>query len=218
MHPLQEFFHAHRSLPRMGYAVIATLLLSSTATILISALLSAEHTGYYGLVWMLAQIPPLLVLLLWIGTKRPEVPWEEFRTCLGLILPAVVAFELCFWVQLYFEIKPQITATAMLEEAAEHQTQVWVPWVSALVLAPIREEILFRGILLWGAIKTGCPPFLAVVLQAALFALVHGDWAYLPSYLLSGVVFGLVSLTRVGLWGAMLLHAATNAWVFWVSS
>ncbi|MFT7625115.1 MAG: membrane protease YdiL (CAAX protease family) [Myxococcota bacterium] len=77
------------------------------------------------------------------------------------------------------------------------------------VIAPICEELFFRGYLLDRFARLG--PAVAIALQAGLFALYHGDLYGLPVYLVSGVALGVLRLASGSLVPAMVLHAGNNA-------
>jgi membrane protease YdiL (CAAX protease family) len=81
-----------------------------------------------------------------------------------------------------------------------------------IVLAPLVEEILFRGFI-FGALLDRLRPLAAAGLSAILFAGAHLAWE--PQAFLSLFCLGLVSaytylLTR-SLWPSILLHAGYNA-------
>lgn len=77
-----------------------------------------------------------------------------------------------------------------------------------VVLAPIAEEILFRGYL-FTAISLVAPMWLAQVVTATLFGLVHGLGHALPIGLLS-LLFGYLRQRHRSLLPSMLAHALHN--------
>jgi len=93
------------------------------------------------------------------------------------------------------------------------------PWalacfaVTAVVVAPLFEEILFRGVLL-PVLGTWLGPTGAVALSAALFAAAHlslGEW--IPLFLL-GIGLGVLRLRSGRLASCVLLHAFWNSLTF----
>ncbi len=112
----------------------------------------------------------------------------------------------------------------------EHQMLVimqQVPWpwqvmaiVSAVVLAPLSEEVFCRGLLQSMFRRYIGRPWAAVVLSAAIFALLHWDslaqsstagWVQLPALLALGVVLG-YNYERSGrLVAPILIHVLFNA-------
>lgn len=83
-------------------------------------------------------------------------------------------------------------------------------FITVCILAPIIEEILFRGILLRGLLQNGISPVFAIFLSSFLFGLAHlNPWQFLGAGLL-GAVFGFVYYRTQSLWICMFLHALNN--------
>ncbi len=84
-----------------------------------------------------------------------------------------------------------------------------------VVLAPMFEEMLFRGFLL-PLLARSLRPWLGIILTALLFGLLHGaqnQWAWQPILLISvaGVAFGLVRYKTRSTTSAFVMHSAYNA-------
>jgi hypothetical protein len=98
-------------------------------------------------------------------------------------------------------------------DAAESLTGSTTAFVIFLLLiafgAPFVEEIAFRG-LVWGAaVKRGWSPWLATVLAAVPFALLHIEPIRVAPLLAAGLVLGVVRQYG-GLGAAMAAHAVVN--------
>ncbi len=83
------------------------------------------------------------------------------------------------------------------------------------LLAPIAEELLFRG-LVFGSLKRRYGPALALLLSTALFVVFHlpqqwGAWGAVLSLTVSGLAFGLVRQVTGSTWASALVHLAHNA-------
>jgi len=82
--------------------------------------------------------------------------------------------------------------------------------LTAVIMAPIFEEIIFRGIIQKGMINNGMHPWKAIVLASVIFGLVHGNpWQFVGAVLL-GCVLGLVYYKTKSLLLPMLLHGFNN--------
>ena len=83
--------------------------------------------------------------------------------------------------------------------------------LSAVVAAPLAEELLFRGLVLsWLAARI--PPWGAVLLSSLLFGLAHFPlWPDPIPLTFFGVVLGLSYVHTQSLWTPIFLHAAFNA-------
>jgi len=80
--------------------------------------------------------------------------------------------------------------------------------VSALVVAPISEEFIFRGFLLNGLLRFGFWP--AALVSGFLFAAPHFDAASLIPFTLIGVVLAWLAYSSGGLRQPIVFHAAFN--------
>ena len=79
-----------------------------------------------------------------------------------------------------------------------------------VILAPILEEILFRGILMKGMINNKVKPATAIIASAVIFGAVHfNPWQFVGACLL-GLVLGLVYYKTKSLLMPILLHAFNN--------
>jgi membrane protease YdiL (CAAX protease family) len=82
--------------------------------------------------------------------------------------------------------------------------------VMAGMVAPMVEEILFRG-LLYGWLRGRLGVAAAVVLSAFLFALVHGIPMLMPAIAVQGVLLALLYERSGSLWPAIVMHGTFNA-------
>jgi membrane protease YdiL (CAAX protease family) len=91
-----------------------------------------------------------------------------------------------------------------------------------LLLVPIYEEIIFRGLILSG-LATFVPGFYAVIVSSILFGLWHiknlrwdGKKRVLRQVLWAGVIlgplFGFLTIWSGSIWLAVILHYINNIW------
>ncbi len=85
----------------------------------------------------------------------------------------------------------------------------WTLWL--VVLAPLAEEMLFRGDL-FGRLARHLAPAATVAVATAVFVLCHAERGLLQpiSVLPLGVALGLMRLWTGSLWPCIALHAASN--------
>lgn len=82
--------------------------------------------------------------------------------------------------------------------------------VATAVAAPIIEEMLFRGII-YKHLSICLPEYLALVIQAVIFAVLHGDTIIWVSYaLLGGLLFGYIRMLTGSIRTTILAHMAFN--------
>jgi len=101
---------------------------------------------------------------------------------------------------------PQILHRAISEK--------WLPlpviFIFAGVLAPILEEMLFRGFLLRGLLEKFSPK-MALFLSAFFFAAAHLSATFFPVYLALGLLLGFVFLRTKSLFPGIFFHAINNS-------
>jgi membrane protease YdiL (CAAX protease family) len=158
---------------------------------------------------------------LWMARNRrgtlPSMPslrrvWLELRWALAL-LPVVFAIKI-----VVFSV-----ATFVLG-SADTPNEGWVPVarsasrlelivfaLSALLVAPVAEELAFRG-LLYNKLRRSLPAPLALILQAAAFGLFHHSLGveFACAIAVGAVIIGLFYDWRKTIVAPMLLHALVN--------
>ena len=89
----------------------------------------------------------------------------------------------------------------------------WHGFVLAVVVAPLTEEVLFRGLILRGLLGRWAP-WAAILASAMLFALMHFNPAQAPVALALGIALGWVYVRTRSLGLCIIGHALNNASVY----
>ena len=124
----------------------------------------------------------------------------------GLFLSAVAA---AVWV---WVVGPDVGSA--LGDALDGLRAAW-PVAAAMmfavvVVAPVCEEILYRG-LLWGAVeKLGAGPWLAFGITTVVFAFAHFEFVRAPLLLVISIPIGLARLITGRLVASVVAHAFNN--------
>lgn len=86
----------------------------------------------------------------------------------------------------------------------------------AVLVAPVVEELLFRGLLYWRVVQTPLGPPGAIVLGALLFALLHYRYSLVNRAFVAsdGLLYGLVRWHSGSLLIPALLHMMANFYAF----
>lgn len=108
---------------------------------------------------------------------------------------------------------PSQGVTEITETAATTLEQIFVV-ISVAVLAPIVEEVIYRGMLL-STLRQRFRPWAAIVISALVFSLIHAVLdvnaiAAVPGLFILGIVLGWVALRRHNLSLAIALHSGIN--------
>ena len=83
--------------------------------------------------------------------------------------------------------------------------------LNACIFGPIMEEICFRGLILDGLLKTRCRPWLAILISALLFALLHGLGANFVTALLFGILVGWLYWRTGSIIPGIIIHITNNS-------
>jgi membrane protease YdiL (CAAX protease family) len=91
-----------------------------------------------------------------------------------------------------------------------------VGYVTAVVLAPVCEEILFRGLLFQG-LRRRFPFWPAALLSSALFAVAHVDVLRMPGTFVGGLLLAAIVERRRSLLSSIAAHVVVNGVVIWAT-
>ena len=81
--------------------------------------------------------------------------------------------------------------------------------LACALLAPIVEELMFRGILL-KMFASSCGIGLSVFLTSVLFSVTHGDIITIAYTFVLGIILAVVRVRSTSLWSSVTLHLAFN--------
>ena len=126
-----------------------------------------------------------------------------FFTLLLVLTPAfsVIIEPLTIWMQM-----PEFLKN-LFGEIGNHG---WLSLLSLVVLAPLFEEWLCRGIALNGLLKRGYSPWAAIAWSACMFGVIHmNPWQAIPAFLM-GLLFGWIYWRTGSLWATIFMHAVNN--------
>lgn len=218
--------------PIWGYRDLALFLSAVLPSLALAAMLSrASRMVAPG--WFFSDAVRTLVFqsfmyVFLLGALYLVVAWrygEPFLTSLGWTFPIPRAF-------LVLTAGPALavalSALGVILRAPQDSSQIEILIKSraslaaiilfGVVLAPIVEEMLFRGFLLPLLVRS-MGPWLGILLTAVPFALLHGvqnQWAWQPVLLIgiAGIAFGYVRYKTGSTTAAFLMHSAYNAMGF----
>jgi len=191
-----------------AFADAAALFGEGTPTIVGSlVLLTSTQIGLLAVTGALVIWPRALVGVRLVG---PAGAGRSVLLGLGLVLPAwIVATLLGLLAAVLLELvgvrpQPQVVEQAILE------LDPTVVLVAFLLIAPVAEELFFRGVV-YSAWEREYGPDLALFGSAALFAAIHFELAALLPIFGLGLLLGVVYRRTRSLLTVISLHAGFNA-------
>jgi membrane protease YdiL (CAAX protease family) len=153
----------------------------------------------------------LRVMLEALGLRQPATRPAEVATAvaaaIGVILVASYAYDLILQ-RLHLPLKTN--ADTLLSQAKYEPYTVIATLLVAVLVAPICEEIFFRGFLFPGLAR-GIPLGGAVVGSALLFGLAHADLGSFVVLVVIGVALAVVRWRTDSLWPGVAIHTLNNA-------
>jgi len=162
-------------------------------------------------------------IILLLGTRFSGLPYREIfplRAFHWLNVPAlfISLLALQFFmngISLHLDkvIPPPGWFLELFTRLFQSDSGIWGGILRVVVLAPIVEELIFRGVIFSGFQKI-YSSFWAIFFSAMLFALFHlNPWQLGPTFLL-GLLLGFVRLRTGSLLAAIFTHALHNGMVF----
>lgn len=161
------------------------------------------------------------ILLRWHG-----VTWSEFlglnRRDLGLIvlraaavcvLATPLVLILAEWsapVLRWLGREPETQSAVRIMETAVLPMRRALFTFASIVLVPVAEEVLFRG-LLYATIKEQGRPVLALVVSSVLFSAIHLNWLAFVPFIVLAVILALLYERTGSLLAPIIVHAGFNA-------
>lgn len=94
------------------------------------------------------------------------------------------------------------------------QYQYYLAFATLVVIAPVAEEILFRGYL-YGKLRTKVPLWAAILAVSILFAAIHGQWNVAVDVFALSIVLCVLRELTGSIWSGILLHMIKNGVAFY---
>ncbi|WP_205410172.1 CPBP family intramembrane glutamic endopeptidase [Acetivibrio cellulolyticus] len=85
----------------------------------------------------------------------------------------------------------------------------YVTFLAVGILAPIMEEIIFRGFIL-NELRKIMPAAAAIIVQAVLFGVIHFNIVQSSYAFVTGVVLGIVFVATKSLFAPIIIHLSFN--------
>lgn len=165
-----------------------------------------------------AQAAMLLVFGLWYyfaygRKKRPEMAEkpDSMHVVLLVFLGLVLQFGVSSILSLIESFAPKLMETYNeLMEMMQLGEMSAPAMIAVAIMAPLSEEVLCRGIIFRLAERVGSGFWVANVIQALCFGILHGNWVQGAYAFALGLVLGYIYGKYRNIWLCMLLHGAMN--------
>ena len=136
-----------------------------------------------------------------------------FWPAVGLIAGGIVVslvFEILYGLIVQqLNLPLQTNADRLTQQAHYMPFTIFFTLLAAVIVAPICEEVFFRGYLFGGLLR-GMNVWLATLISALLFTLVHGDVGSAVPLLIIGLILPVLRWRTGSLWPGIALHTLNN--------
>lgn len=194
--------------------LLLLLVLLYIATLVIGVVLGSAFNNNDIMKWTLV-IGLMLLAVLFFGKRYVKLSFGRIER--RMVWPAIGMSVLIAVAQLLITI----SVLSLFDvdffyqgEALERRQQLISGIAGALfvvVSGPIIEEIGFRGLLLDGLLKTRCHPWVAILISAVAFGLVHGLWLHFATATLFGILAGWLYWRTGSIIPGLIIHITNNS-------
>lgn len=160
-----------------------------------------------------------IVFILWFGYRKAKTSLKNLfpvRLFNPLILIPVTLFlmsaqvflmEVNVWVDSFFPAPPWFWE--MFDKIFNNDLGIWGAVLKVVVIAPIIEELIFRGIIMHGFMRN-YPSLIAIFFSGLLFALFHlNPWQF-PATFMLGCLLGWIMIITRNIFVCIIGHAINN--------
>lgn len=149
-----------------------------------------------------------------IGLQRlptwMDILWAPAGMVVYFILTAIVTALASTYLTFIDYTQAQDTGFASVATQAEYI----LAFITLVVMAPIAEEVLFRGYL-FGKLRKHLRLWVAILITSLLFAIVHFQWNVGLDVFVLSIVLCLLRVISGSLWPSILLHMMKNGIAFY---
>jgi membrane protease YdiL (CAAX protease family) len=156
-----------------------------------------------------------------LGIAKPPQPSDLLLAPIGAIVYFILSFILVSVATMFVTGFNAGQAQDTGFNALTENYQFVLAFVTLVLIAPVAEEILFRGYLLGKLIKT-VPVWLAVLITSFLFGFIHLGFTDHPAWNLAldtfalSIVLCMLRLKTKSVWASMLVHMMKNGIAFYI--
>jgi len=143
------------------------------------------------------------------GLSRLSLKSVGIIFCTAIAAQLLIGFLLSVWQYLLPEMIESYSQ--LMEESGIAELTV-ASAIATVILAPLGEEIVFRGITMEYLRRAGAPFMVANVLQALFFGIAHMNLVQGVYAFLLGLLLGFLWRRYQTIWASMLLHMFFNAY------
>ena len=138
-----------------------------------------------------------------------DIVWVPAGAIVYIVLTGIIAFLAMNFLKFVNYNQVQDTGFSNLSSQFEYI----MAFIMLVIVAPIAEEILFRGYLL-GKLRKYAPLWVAIIVTSLIFAIVHFAWNVGLDVFALSIALCLLRVMTGSLWASIMLHMLKNSVAF----
>lgn len=195
-----------------GILVTVYMMLSGNADL---TALESDLMEYTTIIVLISNTLSLLFIWLFFIIRKKRLLAEvQLRKCSVKQLVAVVLLGLGFsnvlsWVIEMIPFPENLVESFVTSHDALSIGNPIINFISVVIVAPVFEEIFFRG-LIYTRLKSGMPTVIAAVFSAVVFGVMHGEIIWMLYAFVVGLMLVWVFEKTKSLLACIVMHVANN--------
>lgn len=176
---------------------------------------TAKLTEYTTFITLISNILALAIIWLFFKIRKKKLSGEiQLNKCSVKSVSAAVLFGIGFGVVLDALISIIPFSESMQNSFTDSYSALSagnavISFISVAILAPIVEEVFFRG-LIYTRLKSGMNKIAAAVISSLLFGVMHGEIIWMLIGFISGLALVWIFEKTKSLLGCIAVHIANN--------
>ena len=173
-------------------------------------------------IWGLVLASLIMLVSLWFYLRKADRVasikldrWSRLSAAntIGLAVFAIgagLAFNYAYATYIVPDVEMQATLNALLKAIPETLPNTVLLFVAIAIIAPVLEEVLFRG-LLQNSLAHRMPTWAAILIASAIFGAAHLDLTAFAPLMAMGIAFGFLYYKTGSLRVNIAMHVVNNA-------
>ncbi len=156
-------------------------------------------------------------------TSKEELGFSRLPSWMDILLsPAGLIIYVIFSAimsLLFFNFFPNLNINQAQNVGFSEMSQKYeyiLAFITLVIVAPVAEEILFRGYLFGKLRKYNIPIWVSIIITSILFGAIHGQWNIAIDTFVLSVILCLLRQITGNLWASILLHMAKNGIAYYI--
>jgi len=156
----------------------------------------------------------LVLFLIFLGQKKKftlEAGIKKLQVK-ALVLPLLLGITLYSAVSMILGMLP--IPETLIDQYSDASGilfggSIWITILAVAIVAPITEEIVFRGFIL-SRLCRSMPPVVAATISSVIFGAAHGNWIWMAYAFVLGMILCYVAIKYHSIVASMVLHITFN--------